>query len=345
MGIFAPFTMRMRMLLKSIWIRFGQSWDENINEEDQRIFLEWVKEMQTIKQTSLPRKYFSNIPKNLQLHIFSDASLEAMCIVAYFRGETEEGIEVSFVLGKCRIAPIKQLSIPRLELQAALYSVRLRKLIIEEHDLPINSVTHWTDSVTVLQWLNSADKRQNVFVANRAAEILETSTIDEWKHIRGELNPSDIGTRGITIEKLSESEWLPGPSWLRDHPDDWPLSLQPINVIPDDHAEVAVVANASMTQELAVKWNKFSSFSKCVRVIAFCLRLKYRSQSKVLLVEELNRAEERVLKMIQENLSRKFSMKRKVSVKLKIAETCQNLHPFLMKKVLSELGVASSMPT
>ena len=100
MGIFAPFTMRMRMLLKSIWIRFGQSWDENINEEDKRTFLEWVKEMQAIKQTSLPRKYFSNIPKNVQLHIFSDASLEAMGIVAYFRGETEEGIEVSFVLGK-----------------------------------------------------------------------------------------------------------------------------------------------------------------------------------------------------------------------------------------------------
>ena len=85
----------------------------------------------------------------MQLHIFSDASLEAMCIVAYFRGELEDGIEVSFVLGKCRIAPIKQLSIPRLELQAALYSVRLRKLIIQEHDLPINGVTHWTDSVTV----------------------------------------------------------------------------------------------------------------------------------------------------------------------------------------------------
>ena len=74
-------------------------------------------------------------------------------------------------------APIKQLSIPRIELQAAVYSVRLRTLIDQEHDLQIDSVTHWTDSVTVLQWLHSADKRQNVFVANRAAEILENSTM------------------------------------------------------------------------------------------------------------------------------------------------------------------------
>ena len=121
MGFFAPFTMRMRMLLKSIWIRFAQSWDENISEEEKRIFFEWVQEMQTNRQTSLSPKYFSKIPKNVQLHIFSDASLEAMCIVAYFRGELEDSIEVSFVLGKCRIAPIKQLSIPCLEIQAAVF--------------------------------------------------------------------------------------------------------------------------------------------------------------------------------------------------------------------------------
>ena len=111
MGIFAPFTVRMGLLLKCIWIRFGQSCDENINEEDKRIFFEWGKEMQTIKQTFLPQKCFSNIPKNVLLHVFSDATLEAMCIVAYFRAEIENGIEVSFVLGKCRIVPIKQLSI------------------------------------------------------------------------------------------------------------------------------------------------------------------------------------------------------------------------------------------
>ena len=119
---------------------------------------------------------------------------------------------MSLVIGKCRTAPIKQLSIPRLELQAAFYSVRLRKLIIQERDIPIKSVTQRTDSVTVLKWLNSADKKQNVLVANRAAEFLENSTIDEWKQIRGELNPSDIGTRWLTVEKLPESDWSTEPS-------------------------------------------------------------------------------------------------------------------------------------
>ena len=299
MGIFAPFTMRMRMLLKSIWIRFGQSWDEKIVDDDKQVFLDWVTELQTIKNTSLPRNYFSDNPKNVQLHFFSDSSLEAMCIVAYFRAEINDGVEVSFVLGKCRIDPIKQLSIPRLELQAAVYSVRLRTLIVQEHDLRIDSVTHWTDSNTVLQWLHSANKKQNVFVANRAAEILENSKIDEWKHVKGEMNPSDIGTRGITIAKLTESDRISGPIWLKDLPDDWPSSLQPINLVPDDHAAVAVIENLSMTQEPIVDWSRFSSFSKCVRVIAFCLRLKFKSQSKVLLPCELQQAQEKVLKLIQ----------------------------------------------
>ena len=107
--------------------------------------------MQTIKDTSLPRRYISATPENVQLHVFSDPFLGAMSIVAYFYAEVKDEVEVSFVLGKCRIAPVKHLSIPRLELQAALYSVRLRSLIVKEHDLQYGIVTHWTDSVTVFQ--------------------------------------------------------------------------------------------------------------------------------------------------------------------------------------------------
>ena len=86
---------------------------------------------------------------------------------------------------------------------------------------------------------------------------------------------------------------------MKDHPEDWSLSSQPINESSDDHAEVAVIANTSMTQEPPIDWHKFRSFSQCVRVIAFSLRLKYKSRFQDLLVEELIRAEERGLNMIQ----------------------------------------------
>ena len=87
MGIFAPFTMRMRMLLKSIWIRFGQSWDENISEEDKRIFFEWVQEMQTIKQTSL--SLFPISPRTCS-YIFSVMPLWKQCALLHIFEENSK---------------------------------------------------------------------------------------------------------------------------------------------------------------------------------------------------------------------------------------------------------------
>ena len=115
------------------------------------------------------------------MNFFADASLDAISIVASFRDQ-QTG-ELAYVVGKCRVAPMMQQSIPRLELQAAMYGTRLKLLIVDEHDVEIERTFFWTDSTTALQWLNRADRKQPVFVANRVAEILESSTIDQWRHV------------------------------------------------------------------------------------------------------------------------------------------------------------------
>ena len=107
------------------------------------------------------------------------------------------------------------MTIPKLELQAAVHGVRLRKQILNEHDVRIDKIFHWTNSSTVLQWLQAAHMKQQVFVANRAAEILENSSMDQWRHVKVVENPADIGTRGRSIEGLKESIWLNGPAWLQ----------------------------------------------------------------------------------------------------------------------------------
>ena len=94
------------------------------------------------------------------LQLFTDASLNAMCIVAYFRDQ-QTG-ELAYKVGKCRVAPMKQQSISRLELQAAMYGTRLKQLIVDEHDVEnTTNFLFWTDSTTVL-WLHGADKKQPV---------------------------------------------------------------------------------------------------------------------------------------------------------------------------------------
>ena len=171
-------------------------------------------------EMAIKRKYLSENAEVVDLHIFADAFLDAMCIVTYFRDQ-QTG-EIAYVVGKCRVAPMKQQSIPRLELQAVMYGTRLKQLIVDEHDVEIERTFFWTDSTTVLQWLHGTDKKQPVFVENRVAEILDSSTIDQWRHVEGTLNPADIGTRGKPVHDLEKNEWFIGPAWLQKKEDACP---------------------------------------------------------------------------------------------------------------------------
>ena len=111
---------------------------------------------------------------------------------------------------------------PKLELQSAVYGARLRKQILNRHDVRIEKTYYWTDSSTMLNWLQAAHKEHQEFVANRVAEKMENSTINQWRHVKVIKNPADIGTRGLLIEGLKESVWLNGLAWLQQREDNWP---------------------------------------------------------------------------------------------------------------------------
>ena len=114
-------------------------------------------------------------------------------------------LKLNYAIEKRLEAPITHTTIPKLDLQVAVYGVRLRRQLLREYDVRIEKVYHWTDSSTVWQWLQSAHKKQQVFVANRAAEILENSSMDQWRHVKGIKKPSDIGTRGtILVRRKSQ---------------------------------------------------------------------------------------------------------------------------------------------
>ena len=173
------------------------------------------------------------------------------------------------VIGKCRVAPIRNMTVAKLDMQAAVFGVRLRELILEEHDIEVDRIVQWTDSTTVLQWLHASNNKQPVFVANRVAEILENSTIDQWRHVETKKNPADIGTRGMTVEALKESEWLTGPGWLTETEDAWPKAPEKLQFSNQEEQE-AIMEAAVM--EPAFEWERFGSFKKKIRVLSYCLR-------------------------------------------------------------------------
>ena len=324
LGICSPFTIRMRFLLKSIWAAMGQAWDKELSAEHSKLFSDWCSELREIRTMSINRLYFENGCTNLRLHIFTDASEEAMCIVAYLQDEAT--LKLTYVIGKCRVAPIRHMTVPKLELQAAVYGVRLRKQILNEHDVKIDKIYHWTDSSTVLQWLQAAHKKQPVFVANRAAEILENSSMDQWRHVKGVENPADIGTRGMSIEGLKESVWLNGPAWLQADEEKWPKLWSQVNELEPEQVMSTVATETKLDQ--IFDWRRYSSFNRIRNFIAYCMRFKTK-QKGPLKADEIHQAEQILFRFVQNesfpNVSKSIANSKEISKTLNIAK----LSPFI----------------
>jgi hypothetical protein len=83
-------------------------------------------------------------------------------------------------MGNIRVAPLKQLSIPQLELQGAVLSDRFVSTVRQEMNLTDVPKTYWTDSQTVLQWIHSTSRHYHAFVAHRITEIVDQSVAREW---------------------------------------------------------------------------------------------------------------------------------------------------------------------
>ena len=159
-----------RLLLKDIWRASGQHWHEELPKGTAERFLEWSVELPKLAAITTPRSYFSGNFEDLELHMFGDSSQEVFSAVAFLRARvtTSSGpqTELAFVLDKARVAPMKVMTVPKLELQAALLAARLKQDICRALTVKVNRVFMWTDSTTVLQWLNSATKHP-IFIANR----------------------------------------------------------------------------------------------------------------------------------------------------------------------------------
>ena len=204
-GFLAPFLVRAKLLLQQVW-QFGIGWDETPPSEFLLEWSNWQKELDSLSEFLVPRFYrhVSDSPTVIQLHVVGDASEQAFCSVAYFRFSYANGsVKCAFVTAKTRVAPKKPLSIPRLELQAAVLSARLSTVVIKEHDYRIDSTYLWTDSSTVFQWIRGESKRHPAFIANRVGEILDTTEPSQWNHCPGALNTADDGSRGLPVTAIT----------------------------------------------------------------------------------------------------------------------------------------------
>ncbi|XP_055613925.1 uncharacterized protein LOC129760309 [Uranotaenia lowii] len=186
LGLLSPFTVHGKLLVQDLW-RTGCGWDETIDEDSVRKWRRWTELLPDIGQLRIPRSYFgcarSDQYDQVQLHVFTDASEAAYGCVAYFCVTVGQEKRCALVMSRTKVSPIKQLSIPRNELQAAVLGARLAKTVRENHRLEINQQYFWTDSQTVLSWIQSDQRRYNPFVGHRIGEILTLTKLSEWRWV------------------------------------------------------------------------------------------------------------------------------------------------------------------
>ena len=275
-----------KCLIQMLW-RKNKGWDEPLDEEDQRIWEDWLGDLVKLSEFELPRCFcVDTCPEALiQLHVFADASEMGFGAVCYARYSLPDGtIEVSFVMARNRVAPLKQLSIPRLELQAAVLAVRLYNLVKQELTVTVKDTIFWSDSKTVFQYISNESRRFHTFVANRVSEIHDAADPKQWRHVPGLLNPADDCTRGLRAADLNKHcRWLNGPAFLSKPEEQWPQDT--FGSLRENDVEVKNTkwsGHASVTDPRAYfpDPEKFSSWTRFRRVLAWICRFVQNCKRK-----------------------------------------------------------------
>ena len=237
LGLASPFVLGARRIVESL-CRMKIGWDDPIPEMEKDQWDQWVSGLRDMDKICVPRCLQPFPTTHKELHHFADASEVAYGVASYLRVVTTDGrVNCTLVMAKSRLAPIKRLTVPRLELQAATLAARQNTLLRKELDLDLGPSTFWTDSTIVLQYFNNTEARYHTFVANRVAEIQDTTDAKEWRHVPTQENPADDASRGVPVSSLSESRWLHGPDFLQLPPERWP-SAPTLRSISEDDPEV-----------------------------------------------------------------------------------------------------------
>ncbi|GFX25300.1 putative RNA-directed DNA polymerase from transposon X-element [Trichonephila clavipes] len=217
--ILSPTTLLPKVLLQEAW-KLKLKWDDPLPENIQKNFRKWRDEIVYLEKVNIPR--YVEINENSELHLFVDACKSSYGACVYIRTVTPLGVKIRLIRAKSRVAPLKTMTIPRLELMACCIGARLVHSVYAALDVPDLKIIAWSDSMVALWWLkNHGD--WSVFVANRVNEINSLVPSQFWRHVPGELNPADLLSRDIYPRLFSDSLWWEGPSWLLEPPSNWPI--------------------------------------------------------------------------------------------------------------------------
>ena len=289
-------------------------WDEALPDSFKEQWDCWITALSDLEYVSIPRQYAGGSfkdAKRRELHIFADASKEAIAAVAYLKLTVDQTVRISFLLGKAKVAPSRGLTILRMELCAAVLAVDIATIIQDQLDIDSDAFTYYSDSQVVLGYVTNETRRFYVFVGNRVNKIRARSSPDQWKYVPTDLNPVDLATRSIAASDLQESVWLKGPNFLSlsEQSENVPYPL--LNPESDQKVRPLVTTRkttAKVSHFGTDRFTKFSTRKSLVRGISVLQTfLRHRRKhsdapSDTSQVDSLNEAEHTFISLVQREM-------------------------------------------
>ena len=372
LGMVAPFILIGKKILQDL-CKESVDWDEQISEDYRAKWERWRCELPLLEKFELPLCFLLadlGVVTSRQVHHnFSDASFTGYGQVSYLRLVNDRNeIHCSFLTEKARVAPTKSVTIPRLELTSTTMSVRVGTMLAKELDDTADQEVYWTDSSTVLQYVNNESRRFQVFVANRLQSIRDSTEPSQWHYVEGLLNLADDASKGLRgKELLTQQRWIKGPDFLWQLESNWPQHPIEKNVSQDDSELKRTMVNATVINErndILQRLTYFSDWYRLKAAIAWLIRLKAKNNCRrkpnndcktglrPVTIEELEESEILILKTFQDScfadeikvlkeeaevLRDKTSTKRK-RLRLKRTSSLYRLDPFFDQNGLVRVG-------
>ncbi|XP_059622191.1 uncharacterized protein LOC132265511 [Phlebotomus argentipes] len=304
LGIVAPVTVRFKILFQKIWAA-TKDWDDALEEEDKQEYEAIRREFEALQSVHVPR-CLPHDGHKLELHAFADASEKALGTVIYARSCIQGECKIRLVIAKSKVAPLKPSSIPRLELRAACLLSEVVKKIKDSYPHMEVSVTAWSDSTTVLQWLQSHPRRWHTFVAQRTAKILDVLSPGAWRYVPTKENPANCLSRGVKPSELvNHPLWWTGPQWLAEDSSAWPENKVIIPKNTGEERVIKLLAHATLKKRFSVYdlVKEISSYRKVVTIVAYLVRMCTKKEQREigpLTVKERRKALLHLIRDVQE---------------------------------------------